>query len=111
MRDARRETGRAIVFAGALTLLWPAVSQAQEDWKGMSALEQTHAYIEKNSTLRIVRFGADPEGMISDQGSIIGWSAAAATGTIEPRTEPGTTESLEVMKRSEVTGTKRTADD
>ncbi|MBM4267242.1 MAG: hypothetical protein FJ144_11650 [Deltaproteobacteria bacterium] len=111
MRNAKRETGRAIVFASTLALLAPAAAEAQEDWKGMSSLEQSHAKVDKPSTLRIIRFGTDPEGAISDQGSIVGWSAAAATGTIEPRTEPSTTESLEVMKRSEVVDTPRTAQD
>ena len=74
-------------------------ASAQETWKGMDPLEAADPRFERQTTLRVLRSNGDVDDTVNDQGSILGFGAAAATGNVKSRTQPGTTESLEIMKK------------
>lgn len=75
---------------------------AQPAWKGMDPLETMDPRFERKSTLKVIRSNGDLDDTLNDQGSMLGFGTAAATGNVESRTKPGTTESLEIMKKGEL---------
>ena len=80
---------------------------AQPAWKGMDPLEAMDPRFERKSTLKVLKTNGDLDDTLNDQGSAIGYGTAAATGNLEPRVKPGTTESLEIMKRGELKAGKK----
>lgn len=78
----------------------PALAQGQ--WKGMDPLETMDHRFERKSTLKVLKSNGDLDDTLNDQGSAIGYGTAAVTGNLEPRVKPGTTESLEIMRRGEL---------
>ncbi|HZR83652.1 MAG TPA: hypothetical protein VFD92_21335 [Candidatus Binatia bacterium] len=94
----KRQAGRAAFAAFALSsLLAFAPSAAREaqaqDWAGeqrwsvMPPVESEQPGVERAGTLRVVRFKFDGGDPMQDQGTVLGWANAAATGTLEPRRE------------------------
>ena len=77
-------------------------ASAQGMWKGMDPLETMDPRFERKSTLKVLKSNGDLDDTLNDQGSAIGYGTAAVTGNLEPRVKPGTTESLEIMKRGEL---------
>lgn len=103
----RREAARILKWAAGLALGAAMVAAslpagAQGSWKGMDPIETMNPRFERKSTLRVLRSNGDLDDTVNDQGSILGFGAAAASGNLESRTEPGTTESLEIMKKGEL---------
>lgn len=86
--------------AALATASLPAFAQSQ--WKGMDPLETMDHRFERKSTLKVLKSNGDLDDTLNDQGSAIGYGTAAVTGNLEPRVKPGTTESLEIMKRGEI---------
>ena len=90
------------VVLGAAIFAATVPAGAQVRWKGMDPLESVDPRFERNSTLKVVKSNGDLDDTLNDQGSILGYGTAAATGNLEPRVKPGTTESLEIMKKGEL---------
>jgi len=79
----------------------PAFAQS-DSWKGMDPLETMDSRFERKSTLKIVKSNGDLDDTLNDQESALGFGTSAVTGNLEPRVKPGTTESLEIMKKGEI---------
>ena len=56
----------------------------------MDRLETVDPRFERKSTLKIIRSNGDLDDTLNDQGSVLGFGTAAATGNVEPRVKPGT---------------------
>ncbi len=91
-----------LALGAALAASHVTASAQSDSWKGMDPLEAMDPRFERKSTLKILRSNGDLDDTINDQGSVLGFGTAAATGNLEPRVKPGTTESLEVMKKGEL---------
>lgn len=89
---------------GAILAAAHAPAFAQGNWKGMDPLETMDHRFERKSTLKIVKSNGDLDDTLNDQGSALGFGTAAVTGNLEPRIKPGSTESLEIMKKGELSG-------
>lgn len=90
------------IVLGAAIFAATVPAGAQGRWKGMDPLEAVDPRFERNSTLKVVKSNGDLDDTLNDQGSMLGYGTAAATGNLEPRVKPGTTESLEIMKKGEL---------
>ena len=77
-------------------------TRAQSDWKGMDRMEVVDPRFERKTTLRIIESNGDLDDTLNNQGSILGYGAAAATGNLDSITPPGSTEGLEIMKKGEL---------
>ena len=95
-----------IAFAAlAVSVAEWATAFAQDrlsDWRGRPSIEFSRPDAEQSSTLRVIRSDGDLDGTVDDQGTVLGWSKAAAEGKVKPReevTEPEKT--IEILKRKE----------
>lgn len=90
------------IVLGAAIFASTAPAGAQDLWKGIDPFEAVDPRFERKSTLKVVKSNGDLDDTLNDQGSALGFGTAAATGNLEPRVKPGTTESLEIMKEGEI---------
>jgi hypothetical protein len=68
-------------------------------WSVMPQPERDQPGVERAGTLRVVRFSFDGGDPWRDQGTVVGWVGAAATGTLEPRREESPEDTLlEIVK-------------
>jgi len=76
----------AIAAAGFAGLLFgPGRTSFSSEWNVVPDPDRDQPGVERAGTLRIVRFTGDWNGVAQDQGTLLGWAGAAATGKLEPR--------------------------
>lgn len=96
----------SLAAAVALSLLSAAPLALAQDqlgnWRGRPSLEYSDPRIERSETMRVIRFSGDFKEIVDDQGTVIGWTKAAAEGKVKPREEPAVSgEGIEILPREE----------
>ncbi len=94
----------AAVLAVSLLVEIPLAGAQDQlgNWRGRPSLEYSDPRIERNETMRVIRFSGDFKEIVDDQGTVIGWAKAAAEGKVEPREEPEVSgEGIEILRREE----------
>jgi len=108
---------RSFRAAVALSLMFLAASGSQAraadvkdwaeegEWSVMPPPEGNDGGVQRDGTLRIVRFGFDGQDPLEDQGTVVGWVNRAASGTLVQRQEEGPVDALiEIVKRMPSSG-------
>ncbi|MDG2308759.1 MAG: hypothetical protein P8R42_29615 [Candidatus Binatia bacterium] len=95
-----------VALGAALAASHVSAFAQSDSWKGMDPFEAMDPRFERKSTLKIIKSNGDLDDTLNDQGSAVGFGTSAATGNLEPRVKPGSTESLEIMKKGQLSADK-----
>lgn len=101
-----RRTLRVLAGLAVAAGLASARPAGADEWPvaGEPDAERNLPGVERSGTLRVIRFSSDGTSPAEDQGTLLGWANAAATGTlVERRDEPAPEEALlEIVKEKPI---------
>lgn len=79
----------------------------EREWSVVPQPESNQGGVQRDGTLRVIRFGLDGQDPLTDQGTVVGWVNRAASGTLVEHKEEGPVDALLEIVRRMPTGTSK----